>query len=272
MIFGLEWRLIFELLLLGVFSGFIAGLLGIGGGLIIVVFMTMLLTKQGMPGQYVVKMAIATSLATICFTSISSVRSHHRHGAVRWDIVRLLAPGIVVGSLLGAQIVKALPALALTLLFAAFIGFSGTQMLLDRKPKPTRQLPGGAGMAGAGAGIGVASALVGAGGGFVSVPFMAWCNVPMHNAVATSAALGFPIALAGTIGYIVAGWSLHDMPRGSLGFIYLPALATIAAASVVAAPLGARLAHRLQVTQLKRIFAVMLYAVAGYMLYRSITA
>jgi uncharacterized membrane protein YfcA len=190
---------------------------------------------------------------------------------VRWDIVRLLVPGILIGSLLGAQVVKALPARLLTVLFAAFIGFSGTQMILDRKPKPSRQLPRAAGMVGAGTGIGVLSALVGGGGGFVSVPFMAWCNVPMRNAVATSAALGFPIAMAGTIGYVVAGWSLPDMPQGTLGFIYLPALVLIAAASMATAPLGALVAHRLDVVQLKRIFAAMLYAVAGFMLYRGIS-
>jgi uncharacterized membrane protein YfcA len=270
MIFGLAWPLILELLLLGVFAGFIAGLLGIGGGLIIVVFTTVILSSHGIPSQHVVKIAIATSLATICFTSLSSVRSHHQRGAVRWDIVRLLVPGIIVGSLIGAQIVKALPARALTLVFATFIGFSGTQMLLDRKPKPSRRLPGVPGMVGAGTGIGIVSSLVGAGGGFVSVPFMTWCNVRMHNAVATSAALGFPIALAGTIGYVVAGWSVSGMPDGTLGFVYLPALATIALASVATAPLGARVAHRLDTVLLKRIFAVMLYAVAAFMLYRSI--
>jgi uncharacterized membrane protein YfcA len=270
MIFGLEWRLLVELLSLGLFAGFLAGLLGIGGGLIIVVFMTLLLTSKGMPSQYVVKMAIATSLATICFTSASSVRSHHKRGAVRWDVVRLLAPGILAGSLLGAQIVKALPTQVLTIVFTIFIGFSGTQMLMDRKPKPSRQLPGGGGMFGAGGVIGMLSALVGGGGGFVSVPFMAWCNVPIHNAVATSAALGFPIALAGTLGYVIAGWSIPDLPPGTIGFVYLPALLTIAAASVFAAPLGARAAHGLAVVHLKRIFALMLYAVAAFMLYKSI--
>lgn len=270
MTLGLGWQLIFELLVLGLCTGFLAGLLGIGGGMLLVPFMTLLLTIKGIPAQYVVKMAIATSLATICFTSVSSVRSHHKRGAVRWDVVKLLAPGIVAGSLLGAQIAKALPSQVLALLFAAFVAFSGTQMLLDRKPKASRQLPKGGGMLASGGAIGVLSALVGAGGGFISVPFMAWCNVPIHYAVATSAALGFPIALAGTVGYIVAGWSLHDMPVGALGFIYLPALLTIAAASVLTAPLGARVAHRLNVTQLKRIFAVLLYVLAVYMLYKGI--
>ena len=270
MIFGLEWRLVIELLLLGVFTGFLAGLLGIGGGMLMVPFMTLLLTSKGMPTPYVLKMAVATSLATISFTSVSSVYSHHQHGAVRWDIVKLLAPGIVAGSLLGAQVVKALPGQVLAFLFAAFVAFSGTQMLLKKKPKAARQLPGSGGMLITGGAIGMLSSLVGAGGAFLSVPFMTWCNTPMHNAVATSAAIGFPIALAGTVGYVIAGWSLHDMPYGALGFLYLPALATISLASVCTAPIGARLAHRLDVGQLQRVFALLLYGLAAYMVYKGL--
>jgi len=267
---GLGWQLVVELLMLGAFAGFLAGLLGVGGGMLMVPFMTFVLTSKGMPAAYVVKMAIATSLATICFTSLSSVRTHHRRGAVRWDVVTLLAPGIIAGSLIGAQLAKALPTQILAWLFAAFIGFSATQMLINRKPKASRQLPGPQGTFGAGGVIGLLSALVGAGGAFVSVPFMTWCNVPIHNAVATSAALGFPIALAGTVGYIIAGWSLPDMPSGAIGFIYLPALVAIAAASVLTAPIGARLAHRLDMAQLRRAFAVLLYGLAAYMLYKGI--
>ncbi|HEY2925325.1 sulfite exporter TauE/SafE family protein [Piscinibacter sp.] len=269
---GLGWPLIAELLLLGCFTGFLAGLLGIGGGMLLVPFMTLVLTLKGFPDANVVKMAVATSLATICFTSISSVRAHHGRDAVRWDIVKLLAPGIVIGSLLGAQIAKALPSNVLALLFSAFISFSATQMFIDKKPKPTRQLPHSGGMLGAGGVIGTLAALVGAGGGFISVPFMTWCNVSIHQAVATSAALGFPIALAGTVGYIFAGWSLHDMPPGALGFIYLPALLVISLASVTTAPLGARSAHSLDVGQLKRVFAGLLYALAAYMLYKALSS
>jgi len=268
---GLGWQLIVELLILGSFTGFLAGLLGVGGGMMLVPFMTFLLTLKGFPEAYVIKMAVATSLATICFTSISSVRAHHQRGAVRGDIVKLFAPGIVLGSLLGAQVAKALPAHLLALLFALFVGFSATQMFLDKKPKPTRQLPAGAGMFAAGGVTGMLSALVGAGGAFVSVPFMTWCNVPIRTAVATSAALGFPIALAGTLGYIYAGWDLHDMPAGTLGFIYLPALAVVATASVTTAPLGARAAHRLDTVKLKRVFAVLLYGLASYMLYKGLS-
>jgi uncharacterized protein len=270
MSFGLGWQLVLELLLLGSITGFLAGLLGIGGGMMLVPFITLLLSTKGMPAQHIVKMAIATSLATICFTSIASVRAHHRHGSVLWPVVRLLAPGIVLGSMLGAQVAKALPAQVLTLLFAVFVGFSALQMLRDKKPHATRELPRGSGMLAAGGVIGLLSALVGAGGAFISVPFMTWCNVKIHNAVATSAALGVPIALAGTLGYVIAGWSLHDMPAGTLGYIYLPALLVISAASVLTAPFGARTAQRLEVRQLRRTFAALLFGLAAYMVYNAV--
>lgn len=270
MSYDLGWQLILELLMLGCISGFLAGLLGVGGGMMLVPFMTLLLSFKQMPPPHVIKMAVATSLATICFTSISSVRAHQRRGAVRWDIVKLLAPGIILGSLIGAQIAKALPSRALALFFAAFVSYSATQMFRNRKPRPTRQLPDGIGMFGTGGVIGSLSTLVGAGGAFVSVPFMVACNVSIHQAVATSAAIGVPIALAGTVGYVVAGWSLHDMPPGTLGYLYLPGLLTIAAASVVTAPIGARLAYRLDMAQLKRVFACLLYGLAIYMLYKAV--
>ena len=143
-------------------------------------------------------------------------------------------------------------------------------MLRGGKPKPTRQLPPAPGLFGIGSGIGAVSALVGAGGAFMSVPFMTWCNVPIHNAVATSAALGVPIALAGTAGYLIAGWNLHGLPPGTLGYLYLPALLVVSTASVMTAPLGARAAHALDVQQLRRVFALLLYAIAGYMFWRAL--
>ncbi|GAP38466.1 sulfite exporter TauE/SafE family protein [Piscinibacter sakaiensis] len=267
---GLSGLLVAELLVIGSFTGFLAGLLGVGGGMLLVPFMTFLLTQKGFPPEHLIKMAVATSLATICFTSLSSVRAHHARAAVRWEIVRLLAPGIVVGSLLGAQLASRMPARGLAIFFAAFVGVSATQMLLDKKPKPSRQLPGTAGMLGVGGAIGLLSALVGAGGAFLSVPFMVACNVSIRHAVGTSAALGFPIALAGTAGYVVAGAALPDMPAGTLGYLYLPALLTVSAASVATAPLGAWAAHRLNVKQLKRVFAGLLYVLAAYMLSRGL--
>ena len=271
MSYGLEWQLVVELLIVGSATGFLAGLLGIGGGMLMVPFMTFVLSAKNMPPQHILKMAIATSLATICFTSIASVRAHHQRGAVVWPIVRMLAPGIALGSMLGAQVAKALPGQALALLFALFVTFSATQMLRGIKPNATRQLPGSAGMFTAGGVVGLLAALVGAGGAFVSVPFMTWCNVKIHNAVATSAALGFPIAAAGALGYVIAGWSLPDMPAGALGFIYVPALLTVSAASVLTAPLGARAAHRLDMRQLRRVFAALLLALAAYMIWKAAT-
>lgn len=269
----LEPLLIAELLALGLVAGFLAGLLGIGGGMLLVPFLTIILSQRGVEGALAVKMAIATSMATILFTSLSSVRAHHKRGAVRWDLVRGMAPGILAGGLIaGAGVFAVLKGNWLALGFALFVGFSATQMLRKIAPAPSRGMPGLGGQAAAGGVIGFLSGLVGAGGGFVSVPFMTWCNVPIHNAVATSAALGFPIAFANTLGYVIGGWSLPPPVPGSFGFLYLPALAIIAAVSVLMAPLGARAAHAMNVAQLKQAFALLLYALAAYMLYKGVTA
>jgi uncharacterized membrane protein YfcA len=264
------WLLVIELLALGTVTGFLAGLLGIGGGMMMVPFMTWILSSRGVdPGQ-AVKMAIATSMASILFTSLSSVRAHHVRGAVRWDLLRSLAPGIVGGGLLaGAGLFAVLKGQGLALFFALFIGFSATQMLLDRKPKPTRQMPGPAGQTLVGAAIGLVSGLVGAGGAFLSVPFMTWCNVPIRQAVGTSAALGFPIALANTAGYVIAGRSVPSALPGAVGYLYLPALAIVAVASVAMAPIGARVAHGTDVAKLKRLFACLLFGLAAYMAWQS---
>ena len=269
----IEPLLILELAALGLVTGFLAGLLGIGGGMIMVPFISAILSGRGVEPGLAVKMAIATSMATIIFTSVSSVRAHHKKGAVRWDIVKALAPGIVLGAMVASLGVFALlKGASLYFVFAAFVAFSGSQMFLDKKPSPTRQLPGTAGLLGAGGVIGALSGLVGAGGGFVSVPFMTWCNVASHNAVATSAALGFPIALANVVGYVIAGQGLQGVPPYSFGYLWLPALVVIASCSVLMAPLGARAAHALPVKKLKRAFAVVLFTLAIYMLYKGIVA
>ncbi|MEO6015853.1 MAG: sulfite exporter TauE/SafE family protein [Polaromonas sp.] len=269
----LEPLLIVELAVLGIGTGFLAGLLGIGGGMVMVPFITILMSQRGVAPDLAVKMAIATSMATIIFTSISSVRAHHKRGAVRWDIVQRLAPGIVVGSIVGSLGVFALlKGSYLAIFFGLFVSFSATQMFLDKKPKPTRQMPGTAGQFAAGGFIGFLSGLVGAGGGFISVPFMTWCNVAMHSAVATSAALGFPIAVANVLGYVVSGQSVQNLPEGSFGYIWLPAMVVIAVCSFVTAPLGAKAAHSLPVGKLKRVFASLLYVLAAYMLYKGLKA
>jgi uncharacterized membrane protein YfcA len=263
----LEPLLVIELLALGVVAGFMAGLLGIGGGMMMVPVMTWMLVQRGIETGFAVKMAIATAMATIMFTALSSVRAHHRLGTVRWDIVRSMAPGIVLGGLAaGAGAFALLKGRGLALVFAAFLGYMAVQMLLDRKPRPGRQLPGAAGRFAVGSGIGFASALVGAGGAFLSVPFMTWCNVQPRQAVGTGAALGFPIAGGSTLGYVVGGWGLPAALPGAFGYLYLPALALVALASVSLAPLGARTAHRINMVMLKRLFALMLLALAASML------
>jgi len=271
---ALDPILILELVGLGLMSGFLAGLLGIGGGMVMVPFLTLIMSTRGAGADLAVKMAIATSMATIVFSSISSVRAHHKRGAVRWDLVRGLTPGILLGSLISSVgLFSLLKGHYLAIFFGLFVGFSATQMFLDRKPKGSRQMPGGAGQWIAGGLIGLLSGLVGAGGGFISVPLMAWCNVAMHNAVATSAALGFPIAAANAAGYAYSGLSASgELPPGSFGFIWLPALGIIASCSVLMAPVGARLAHRLPVKQLKRIFALVLYGLAAYMLWKGLSS
>lgn len=259
-----------ELLGLGVVVGFLAGLLGIGGGMMMVPVLSYLFVQRGVDSGLSVKMAIATSMATILFTSVSSVRAHHRLGAVRWPIARSMAPGIVGGGLLaGAGAFAVLKGQGLALLFAAFIGYTAVQMLLDKKPRPGRALPGAWAQSAVGAGIGFASALLGAGGAFLSVPFMTWCNVPPRHAVGTGAALGFPIALASTAGYVISGWSLPPALPGAFGYLYLPSLFIVALASTALAPWGARTAQRINVLALKRLFAAMLLALAGSMLHRA---
>lgn len=266
---GVDVGLLIVFVILGCVVGFLAGLLGIGGGMTLVPVLTIIFTREAFPLAHVVHMAIATSSATIVFTALSSAREHHRHGAVLWPVVAGLAPGIVVGSIVGPQIVGGWSTSAIALFFGVFVAFSATQMLLDRKPRPTRELPGKAGLFGVGGGIGLISSMVGAGGGFISVPFMSWCNVKIHNAVATSAALGVPIAVAGTVGFVIAGLRVQGMPPLTLGYIYLPALFAIVAASMMVAPMGARTAHKWPIRKLKRAFALLLYVLAAYMLWKS---
>jgi uncharacterized membrane protein YfcA len=253
--------------LLGVFAGFIAGLFGVGGGLTIVPLLFMLFTAQQFPLEHSMHLALGTSMATICFTSISSMRAHHEHGAVRWDIVKSFAPALMLGTLGGSFIAAWVPTRPLAMMFTAIVYYASFQIMRDSRPKPHRQLPGNLGMASVGLGIGVVSSLVAAGGGFLSIPFMLFCNVAVHHAVGTSAALGFPIAVAGTIGFIASGFRAPGLPEYSLGYVYLPALIGVVVISYLMAPVGARLAHKLPVKQLKRAFGGFLALLATKMLH-----
>jgi uncharacterized membrane protein YfcA len=263
-----DWTLIPIFLAIGSVVGFIAGLLGIGGGMTMIPLLTLIFSHQHFPPEHILHIAVATSLATIVFTSISSVRTHHAHDAVVWPIFWKLAPGILAGSLLGPQLVSGLSTAALAGVFAAFATFTATRLLRTPKPKPTRKLPEAPGMFVIGAAIGGLSSVVGAGGAFISVPFMTACNVRIHNAVATSAALGLPIAAAGTLGYLIAGSRQTGLPPYTLGYVNLPALFAIASASMLAAPAGARMAHRWPVGRLRRAFAALMYAIAAFFFWK----
>jgi uncharacterized membrane protein YfcA len=247
---------------LGLVVGFVAGLLGVGGGLIIVPVLIMLLHTRGLATGMEPQLALGTSLATILFTSMSSVRAHHLRGAVEWPLVGRIAPGIVLGTLGGAAWATQMSATVLKVFFVVFLFYAAIQMWLDFKPTPHRGLPGRVGTSLAGGVIGLVSSWIGIGGGTLSVPFMLWHNVPLHRAIATSAAIGFPIAFAGAMGYMLAGWTVSGLPAGSLGFVYLPALAGIVLGSVLTAPLGARTAHWLPARPLKRVFALLLFTLA----------
>lgn len=253
-------------LLLGAAVGFFAGLLGVGGGSIMVPVLTALFASlQFLPAQQL-HLALGTSMAAIILTSIASTRSHQRHQAVLWPVVRLMSVGIIAGTF-GASLFAAwLPQVPLAIFFTCFMGYVALQLLLNIKPTPGRSLPGPLGMTAAGWGIGTISALVAIGGGSLTVPFLTWCNVKVQQAIGTSAAMGLPIALSGTLGYAIAGWDQVGLPPFAVGYVYLPAVLLISAVSFFTAPLGAALAHRLPVPLLKKIFALLLLALAGKML------
>jgi uncharacterized membrane protein YfcA len=250
-----EWA---AYLVLGAFAGTVAGLLGVGGGLIIVPVLVFIFTGHGFAPENIVHLAIGTSLATIVVTSISSTRAHHMHGAVLWPSFWRLTPGIVLGTFVGAGIADLMNATSLRTFFGVFELMVAVQMALNIKPDPHRQLPGWPGTSTAGTCIGTVSAIVGIGGGTMTVPFLVWCNVSMRKAVATSAACGLPIAIAGASGYILTGWNERALPEWSSGYIYWPAFFGIVFMSSLFAPLGARLAHRLPVASLKKLFALLL--------------
>lgn len=251
----------FVYLLLGATAGLFAGLFGIGGGIILVPALTWIFSNQGMPTDLVLLVAIATSLATIILTSISSVVAHHKRGAIQWGIVLRFAPAILVGSLVGTLIAQQLEPGTLKIIFGVFLIGVAIQTGLQIKPKKQTLWLNKWSCGFGGALIGACSSLLGIGGGTLTVPFLLKCQQPIRNAVAISSACGFPIAVAGTIGYIILGWNVPDRSTWSLGYIYGPAFIGIVASSVLFAPIGAKLAHSLPTKQLKRLFAIFIFIV-----------
>ena len=251
----------------GAFVGFLAGLLGIGGGMTLVPVLASMFTAQQFAPDHVVHLALGTGMASIMFTSSASVRAHHRLGGVDWSLVRRVGPAMVAGTLLATGLSAWVPQRALALAFSVIVYAGATQILLGRKPSAARTLPGTPALLAIGAVIGVVCGLVSAGGAFLTVPFMLFCGVSMTTAIGTGAALGIPVAVMGTLGYVISGWNVAGLPPLAIGFVYGPALLGLVAGSVLTAPLGARAAHRLPVAILRRVFACLLYALATKMLW-----
>jgi uncharacterized membrane protein YfcA len=260
----MEWLAAY--LLLGACAGFMAGLFGVGGGTVLVPVLLLLFGAQHFPAEHAMHMALGTSMAVILFTSLASMCKHHQHNAVNWRIVRDITPGILSGAVLGALLAATIPTRGLGLFFALFLCFAALQILIDKRPHAARQLPGMTGLTLTGIFTGGLSSLVSIGGGTLIIPFLLWCNVPLRKAIGTSAAIGFPVAVGGTLGYIVTGLAGHTLPQPSLGFVYLPALAWVALASVITAPLGAKATHHLKIGLLRKLFAVLLLALASNLL------
>lgn len=250
-------------LILGSCVGFLAGLFGVGGGLIIVPALVFIFTAHGFSTEVLTHMAVGTSLATIFFTSVSATKAHQRKNAVLWPVVIMLSMGISVGAVLGVKTITYMSGATLQKIIAIFLILAGIQMGLALNASSHRQLPNKLGLTCAGIIIGWASAMFGIGGGSITVPYLNWCNVSMQKAVATSTACGIPIAIVGTISNVVQGWHHEGLPEWSAGYIYWPALIGIALTSLLTAKLGVKLAHRLSPRILRRTFSLLLLAVGA---------
>ncbi len=261
----IEWILIF--LALGSFVGFMAGLLGIGGGGIMVPALTSIFILRGVPLESVVHLALGTSMASIIVTSISSFRAHHLRNAVIWKVVKGMTLGIVAGSYLATLLVAHISSFYLALFFSVFMSYVSAQMFLNKKPEPDRELAGNSVLSIVGVGIGAISALVSIGGGTLTVPYLTWQNINIKKAIGTSAAIGFPIAIAGTLGYVINGWENTSLENYTFGYVYFPAVLVISTASFFSAPYGVSLAHKLPISVLKKIFAILLIILSIRMLF-----
>lgn len=250
----------------GSFIGFLSGLLGIGGGLTLVPVFSALFDAQHIASGNSVHLALGTAMAAVAFTTMSSVRAHHRLGGVDWSIVRRLAPSMVAGSLLSTLFSGFVPQRALALVFAVIVYAGATQMLLGKKPRSARSLPSLVPLSILGFAIGIVCGLVSAGGAFMTIPLMLYCGVNMRTAIGTAAACGVPTAVMGALGFVASGWGASELPAWSVGFVYLPAFVAVVSTSVLVAPVGARVAHRVPVESLRRVFALMLFALATRML------
>ena len=262
----LDIELLLLFLLIGCLVGFWAGLLGVGGGGMVVPILTAIFLAKGVSAENVVHLALGTSMATMVVTTFSSFRAHLSRKSVIWKVVRGMVAGIILGTFLATFIASYLSSFYLAIFFAMFMAYVSSQMFLNKKPQPNRELAGSTGMFLAGSAIGAVSAMVSIGGGALTVPYLTWQNVDIKKAIGTSAAIGFPISIAGTVGYLINGWT-HKIPgEFTFGFIYLPAALFISATGFFTAPLGAKLSHKLPVSIVKKVFGVMLFGLSIKML------
>jgi len=268
-----EWGpLMLAMLVTGVFAGLMAGLLGVGGGIVIVPVLDAALGALGVDPAIRMHIAVATSLATIILTSVSSARAHHLRGSVDFTVARSWGGYILVGAVFGAWLASRLHSNVLALIFGSVAVVLGLRMLLfgGRNPAPAREIPTSAGIRLLPFGIGGLSSMMGIGGGTFSVPVLTLLGHSIHRAVGTSALFGLLISVPGAIAFVVTGWGDPRLPMASLGFVNLLGLACIAPATILAAPWGARLAHRLDARQLNLAFGIFLLLVSGRMLLRAL--
>jgi uncharacterized protein len=258
-------HIVLAYLAIGALVGFLAGMLGIGGGATMVPILVLLFEAQDFPREHLVHIAVGSAMATILFTSVSSVRAHAKRASVRWDVAAAMTPGILVGGFAGALIASRISTFALGVFFACFVYCMSANLWFGGQAKAGRDIPGRWALAGVGTVISTLSSLVAIGGAAMTVPFLVWCRVPLVHAIGTSSAVGFPVAVAATVGYVWAGME-HPVPSPSLGYVYLPATLIVACASVLTAPLGARAAHSLPTHILRRVFAALLFTLATRML------
>ncbi len=266
MITGLSFLEVGLYLLTGSVAGLLAGLLGVGGGLFIVPVLLFLLPASGIESQQLMTICVATSLCTIVITSLSSVIAHQKHQSILWPVFWRFVPGIILGALSGAVIADLVSQQLLKSLFAVSVILISIKMLFHLQPKAISTIPGFFGLSASGTMIGCLSAMIGIGGGALTVPLLNYWKTPMAKAVATSATCGLPIAIAGTIGFIITGLDQEDLPLYSSGYVYWPAVLGIISTSVLFAPLGAKFAHKISARLLSRFFAFFLLIVGGKML------
>ncbi len=258
---------IFYFLILGSFVGVVSGLFGIGGGGIIVPVLTaMFLSHNTIESNSVVHLALGTSMAIIIITSISSIKAQQKKKAIEWDVVKMMVPGIFIGTFLATFIASKLDSFYLSIIFALFMLYSAFMMFFGKKPKPENKIFTAKTHIFSGGVIGALSSLVSIGGGIMSVPYLLLQNIDIKRAIATSSAIGLPIAISGTFGYIINGWEYTSYENYTFGFVSLPALVCVASASFLTAPIGVMLVHKINVDLMKKLFSLIPLALSIKML------